>query len=74
MSRLVRDNFDVMILLSAKIIYDCKIEASNWPCVVDFVKQQVRCKVENMDFIRRRIEEQLTAIDGGFFKKYTNQF
>lgn len=74
MSRLVRDNFDVMVLLSAKIIYDCKIEYSNWSCVIDFVKQHIRCKVENIDFIKKRIEEQLVLIDGGFFKKYTNQF
>lgn len=46
MSKLIENPYNVLITLSAKIIYDLKIKEDNWLKVIEFVKGHVNANVK----------------------------
>lgn len=74
MSKLIENPYNVLITLSAKIIYDLKIKEDNWLKVVEFVKIHVNANVKNEAYAIKLIKEQISEVDSNCFKLLVNEF
>ncbi len=74
MSKLIENPYNVLITLSAKIIYDLKIKEDNWLKVIEFVKGHVNANVKNEGYAIKLIKEQISEVDGNCAKLLINEF
>lgn len=74
MATLIKNSYDVLILLSSKIIYDFKIKEDDWEKVIELAKQNVKANVQNVQFARKRIKEYLAELDVTYLKKCNSNF
>lgn len=74
MATLIKNSYDVLILLSSKIIHDFKIKEDDWCKVIEIVKANVKSNVVNYNIAHKKIKDYLQLVEGDFYKKYTNEF
>ncbi len=74
MSQIIEKQYDLLITLSSKIIFDFKIKEDNWMKVTDFVKSIVGSNVKNEQYAIKLIKEQLLEVDENILKMLKNDF
>lgn len=74
MSKIIEKPYDVMILMTAKIIHDLKLNESEWESLIfgmsTIFKNDIN--VKNINYAKKIIKDQLIEVEGEFFKKYSN--
>ena len=74
MTTLITTSYDVLILLTSKIIYDFKIKEDDWDKVIELAKLHVKSNVQNVKFAHKRIKEILAYMDANCFNKCINAY
>lgn len=72
MSKIIEKSYDVIISMSAKIIHDFKINESDWEFVILENAKFVNTNIKNISYAKKMIIDQLTEVEGDFYKKYSN--
>lgn len=74
MSKIIENQYSLLITLSAKIIFDFKIKEENWLDVTEYVKTFVGSNVKNEGYAIKLIKEQLIEVEPNIIKILKNDF
>lgn len=74
MSKIIENQYSLLITLSAKIIFDFKIKEENWLDVTEYVKTFVGSNVKNEGYAIKLIKEQLIEVEPNITKILKNDF
>lgn len=74
MSKIIENQYGLLITLSAKIIFDAKIKEDKWLEVTNYVKDFVGSNVKKETYAIKLIKEQITEVDPNCIKNFKNDF